>query len=63
MNEWFKNNWKAFALVSTLLIAGATGLTDLVLEVGERRANETHYDYVVEDLNEKLFECEEKCDE
>ena len=60
MNEWFKNNWKAFALVSTLLITSVTGYTNLVLEVGELRANEKHYDYVVEDLSNQLYKCEER---
>jgi len=38
MNEWFANNWKAFALVSTMVISGVGGYTNLLLEFGELRA-------------------------
>ena len=42
MNEWFKNNWKAFAPISGMVIAGVGGYTNLLIEFGELRA-EVHY--------------------
>jgi len=42
MNEFIKLNWKALALISTLLVSGGTGYTNPLLELGELRA-EVHY--------------------
>jgi len=38
MNTWIKNNWKAIAMISTLITAGVGGYTNLLLELGELRA-------------------------
>jgi len=48
MNDFIKTNWKALALISTLLISGGTGYTNLLLELGELRAE---VNYLGESLN------------
>ncbi len=62
MNEWFKNNWKAFALVSTLLISGVGGYTNLLLELGELRSDVRHYEETITQLSDRIYELEEKCE-
>jgi len=54
INEFFKNNWKAFALISTLLITGAGGYTSLLLELGTLRAQ-------VQYQNEAMIDMIEHC--
>ena len=58
MNEWFKNNWKAFALVSGLIISAVGGYTNLLLELGELRSDVRHYEQSLTQLTEKLYKCE-----
>ena len=55
MNEWFANNWKAFALVSTMVISGVGGYTNLLLELGELRAE-------VQFLRTAYTDCEHEAD-
>ena len=50
MNKWIAENWKAIAMVSTLLISGVGGYTNLLLEFGELRA-EVHF------LRDALGDC------
>ena len=58
MNEWFKHNWKAFALVSGLIISAVGGYTNLLLELGELRSDVKHYEESLNQLTEKLYKCE-----
>jgi len=56
MNDFIKSNWKALALISSLVVSGATGYTNLLLELGELRA-EVNY------LNDSLTALSEQtCD-
>jgi len=57
MNTWIKDNWKAIAMISTLIIAGATGYTNLLLELGELRAEVQFQSDTIDHLVDEYKEC------
>jgi len=63
MNEWIKDNWKALAMISTLLIAGVGGYTNLLLELGELRAEVKYQTRVIDNLANEYAHCVELSEE
>jgi len=57
VNAWFSNNWKAFALVSGLIISTVGGYTNLLLELGELRAEVKFQSETIGHLVDEYQEC------
>jgi len=57
LNEWFKNNWKAFALVSGLIVSAVGGYTNLLLELGELRAEVRFQSDTIDHLVDEYQDC------
>jgi len=58
MNDWIKNNWKAIAMVSTLIISGVGGYTNLLLELGQLRAEVQFQSDTIDHLVDEYGKCE-----
>jgi len=50
MNKWIKENWKALAMISTLITAGVGGYTNLLLELGQLRAEVDYQTKLIDTL-------------
>jgi len=57
VNKWFKENWKAFALVSGLIVSGVGGYTNLLLELGELRAEVRFQAEAIDSLVDEYKDC------
>jgi len=58
MNVWFSNNWKAFALVSGIIISSVGGYTNLLLELGELRAEVKFQSETIGHLVDEYKDCD-----